>query len=117
MTQSSEAALRALAEPRRVAMLRLVRDRPRSVGEIAGHFKDITQQAVSQHLRELREAGLVAVHKDGQRRMYILRPEGIEGLESFLRDLWPSGLERLEPAAQEDGGWPAAGVGGGPGRP
>ena len=79
MTQSSQAALKALAEPRRVAMLRLVRDRPRSVGEIAGHFEDITQQAVSQHLRELREAGLVAVHKDGQRRMYMLRPGGNRG--------------------------------------
>jgi DNA-binding transcriptional ArsR family regulator len=95
MPPSSQAALKALAEPRRVAMLRLVRDRPRSVGEIAGHFDDITQQAVSQHLRELREAGLVAVHKDGQRRLYMLRPEGIEGLESFLRDLWPSGIDRL----------------------
>jgi DNA-binding transcriptional ArsR family regulator len=104
MPPSSEAALKALAEPRRVAMLRLVRDRPRSVGEIAGHFDDITQQAVSQHLRELREAGLVAVHKDGQRRLYLLRPEGIEGLESFLRDLWPAGLERLKQAAEDDGG-------------
>jgi DNA-binding transcriptional ArsR family regulator len=94
MPPSSEAALKALAEPRRVAMLRLVRDRPRSVGEIAGHFDDITQQAVSQHLRELREAGLVDVHKDGQRRLYLLRPEGIEELETFLRDLWPAGMSR-----------------------
>jgi DNA-binding transcriptional ArsR family regulator len=104
MTQDSAAALKALAEPRRVAMLRLVRDRPRSVGEIAGHFEDITQQAVSQHLRELREAGLVAVHKDGQRRMYLLRPEGIERLESFLRDLWPAGIDRLTQVAGDDGG-------------
>jgi DNA-binding transcriptional ArsR family regulator len=104
MTPSSEAALKALAEPRRVAMLRLVRDRPRSVGEIAGHFEDITQQAVSQHLRELREAGLVVAHKDGQRRLYVVRPEGLEGLESFLRDLWPAGLERLGQAAEDDGG-------------
>jgi len=104
MTQSSEAALKALAEPRRVAMLRLVRDQPRSVGEIAGHFEDITQQAVSQHLRELREAGLVAVHRDGQHRMYVLRPEGIEDLESFLRDLWPSGLDRLSRVAEDGRG-------------
>jgi DNA-binding transcriptional ArsR family regulator len=102
MTQDSTAALKALAEPRRVAMLRLVRDQPRSVGEIAGHFEDITQQAVSQHLRELREAGLVAVHRDGQRRMYMLRPEGIEDLESFLRGLWPAGVDRLSRA--DDGG-------------
>ena len=51
-----QAVLRALAEPRRQAMLRLVRDRPRSAGEIGGHFRDITQQAVSQHLRVLAEA-------------------------------------------------------------
>src|SRR3954449_8424664 len=95
MPPSSQAALKALSEPRRVAMLRLVCDRPRSVGEIAGHFEDITQQAVSQHLRELREAGLVAVHKDGQRRLYVVRPEGIEGLETFLRDLSPPGLAGL----------------------
>lgn len=101
MTQSSQAALKALAEPRRVAMLRLVRDRPRSVGEIAGHFADITQQAVSQHLRELRKAGLVEAHRDGQRRLYVLRPEGIEDLESFLRGLWPSGLERLDQVADD----------------
>ena len=101
MTQSSQAALKALAEPRRVAMLRLVRDRPRSVGEIAGHFEDITQQAVSQHLRELREAGLVEAHRDGQRRLYVLRPEGIEDLESFLRGLWPSGLGRLNQVADD----------------
>ncbi len=101
MTQDSAAALKALAEPRRVAMLRLVRDRPRSVGEIAGHFADITQQAVSQHLRELREAGLVEAHRDGQRRLYVLRPEGIEDLESFLRGLWPSGLERLNQVADD----------------
>jgi DNA-binding transcriptional ArsR family regulator len=102
MTQDSAAALKALAEPRRVAMLRLVRDQPRSVGEIAGHFEDITQQAVSQHLRELRKAGLVVVHRDGQRRMYMLRPEGIEDLESFLRGLWPVGVDRL--SRVDDGG-------------
>ena len=61
MPPSIEAALKALAEPRRVAMLRLVRDRPRSVGEIADHFDDITQQAVSQHLHVLKDA----VEEDG----------------------------------------------------
>ena len=61
---SGEAALRALAEPRRQAILRLVRSQPRSVGEIAAHF-DITQQGISQHLRVLKDAGLVTGRKEG----------------------------------------------------
>jgi DNA-binding transcriptional ArsR family regulator len=106
MPPSTEAALKALAEPRRVAMLRLVRDHPRSVGEIADHFDDITQQAVSQHLRELREAGLVAVRKDGQRRLYLMRPEGLAGLGSLLRDLWPASLDGLvDDEAAPGGDW------------
>jgi DNA-binding transcriptional ArsR family regulator len=92
---SADAVLRALAEPRRREMLLLVRDEPRAVGEIAAHF-DITQQAVSQHLKVLREAGLVAVRKDGQRRLYLVRPEGLATLERFLTELWPAGLERLK---------------------
>jgi DNA-binding transcriptional ArsR family regulator len=98
---STDAVLRALAEPRRQEMLRLVRDEPRSVGEIAEHF-DITQQAVSQHLQVLREAGLVAVRKDGQRRLYLVRPEGLETLEAFLSELWPEGLRRLKKAVESE---------------
>jgi DNA-binding transcriptional ArsR family regulator len=98
---STDAVLRALAEPRRQEMLRLVRNEPRSVGEIAEHF-DITQQAVSQHLQVLREAGLVAVRKDGQRRLYLVRPEGLETLEAFLAELWPEGLRRLKEAVESE---------------
>lgn len=100
---STDAVLRALAEPRRRAMLRLVRDEPRSVGEIAAHF-DVSQQAVSQHLQVLKEAGLVAVRKERQRRLYVVRPEGLETLEGFLAELWPAGLERLKRAMETDRG-------------
>jgi DNA-binding transcriptional ArsR family regulator len=100
---SADAVLRALAEPRRREMLRLVRDEPRSVGEIAEHF-DITQQAVSQHLQVLKEAGLVGMRKDGQRRLYVVRPEGLETLEAFLSELWPAGLKRLKQAVEQDRG-------------
>lgn len=100
---STDAVLRALAEPRRRAILQLVRDEPRSVNEIAGEF-DISQQAVSQHLQVLREAGLVAVRKDGQRRLYVVRPEGLETLERFLAELWPAGLARLKAAVESDHG-------------
>jgi DNA-binding transcriptional ArsR family regulator len=95
----AEATFPALADPRRRAMLLLVRDEPRSVNEIAERF-DITQQAVSQHLRVLRDAGLVAVRADGQRRLYTVRPEGLESLEAFLAELWPAGLRRLKEAVE-----------------
>jgi DNA-binding transcriptional ArsR family regulator len=97
----AEAALRALALPSRRQMLRLVRDEPRSVNEIAGHF-DMSQQAVSQHLQVLRDAGLVAVRPDGQRRLYMVRADGLQSLEAFLADLWPERLRRLK-GAIEDG--------------
>ena len=99
----TDAVLRALAEPRRRAMLQLVRDEPRSVGEIAAQF-DISQQAVSQHLQVLKEAGLVAVRKEGQRRLYVVRPEGLETLEAFLAELWPTGLARLKAAIESEHG-------------
>ena len=99
---SAEATFAALAEPRRRAMLMLVRDQPRSVNQIAEHF-DITQQAVSQHLRVLKDAGLVAVRPEGQRRLYMVRPEGLEGIEAFIRDLWPQSLRKLKDAVERDG--------------
>jgi DNA-binding transcriptional ArsR family regulator len=96
---STDAALKALAEPHRRAILRLVRDQPRSVREIAEHF-DITQQAVSLHLKVLREAGLVGVRRDGQRRLYLVDPDGMDSLQDFLAELWPAGLDRLRHAVE-----------------
>jgi len=97
---SADAALTALAEPRRRAILMLVRDEPQSVNEIAAHF-DVTQQAVSQHLQVLKEAGLVAVRAQGQRRLYAIRPEGIESVREFLAELWPASLEDLKRAVED----------------
>jgi DNA-binding transcriptional ArsR family regulator len=98
---NAEAALAALAEPRRRAILMLVRDEPRSVNEIAAQF-DITQQAVSQHLRVLKDAGLVAVRPVGQRRLYALRTEGLESVQDFLARLWPESLQGLKRAVESD---------------
>src|SRR5215469_4349905 len=95
----TEAAFQALADPRRRAILRLVREHPRSVNEIAGQF-DISQQAVSQHLKVLKEAGLVAVRPQGQRRLYVVRPEGLAGLRDFLAEFWPEQLEHLKRAME-----------------
>jgi DNA-binding transcriptional ArsR family regulator len=103
---SAEAALGALAEPRRRAILLLVRDEPHSVGEIAAHF-DITQQAVSQHLQVLKDAGLVAVRPAGKRRLYAVRTEGLESVRELLEQMWPQSLDRLKQAIegeQRDGG-------------
>ena len=99
----NDAAFQALAEPRRRAILRLVRDRPRSVNEIAERF-DVTQQAISQHLKVLKDAGLVAVRPDGQRRLYVVRPEGLSALRDFLDEFWPDSLQRLKRAVESDDG-------------
>lgn len=96
-------AFAALAEPRRQAILRLVRDGPMSVNDIAGHF-EISQQAVSQHLKVLRDAGLVAVQPVGQRRLYALRPEGIDAARELLEEFWPAHLARLKRAVEQDDG-------------
>jgi DNA-binding transcriptional ArsR family regulator len=96
---STDAVLKALAEPNRRQILRLVRSEPRSVNEIAEHF-EITQQAVSLHLKVLREAGLVAVRRDGQRRLYVVDPDGFASLESFVAEFWPDRLSRLKQAVE-----------------
>ena len=96
---ATDAVLKALAEPRRQAILRLVRDRPRSVNEIGAHF-DISQQAVSQHLQVLADAGLVVAQAAGRQRLYVVDTKGLEVLERFLADLWPRGLDRLKEAVE-----------------
>ena len=94
-----EAALKAIAEPRRRAILHLVHDRERTAGEIAGHF-EVSRPAVSQHLRVLKEAGLVSERRDGARRWYRARPETLRDLQRFLEEFWDDKLARLKAAAE-----------------
>lgn len=94
-------AAQALAEPRRREILRLVRDRERTVNDIASHF-DVTQPAVSQHLKALEGAGLVNVRTQGARRLYSLRPEGLSDLRTFIEDLWERRLDRLRDVIVSD---------------
>jgi DNA-binding transcriptional ArsR family regulator len=82
-------------------MLMLVRDQARSVSDIAEHFQ-ITQQAVSQHLKVLKDAGLVAVKADAQRRLYVVRPEGFDTVHGFLEAFWPERLDQLKRAVESD---------------
>jgi DNA-binding transcriptional ArsR family regulator len=96
-----EAVVRAIAEPRRRAILRLVRDDELAAGEIASHF-DVSRPAVSQHLTVLKDAGLLEERRDGTRRLYRARPEGLEGLKEFLDEFWGLGLARLKQAAESE---------------
>lgn len=96
-----EAALKALAEPRRRRILTLVRDGELTAGEIASHF-EITRPAVSQHLTVLREAGLVDERRNGTRRLYRARPEGLAELKAFLEGFWEERLEVLKREAERE---------------
>jgi DNA-binding transcriptional ArsR family regulator len=90
-----QAAIEAIVEPRRREILRLVRDEEMTAGRIATHF-DVTRQAISQHLGVLRSAGLVSERRDGTRRIYRVRPEGLTELRAFLDDFWSDRLKKLK---------------------
>jgi DNA-binding transcriptional ArsR family regulator len=90
-----EAALKAIAAPRRRQILSLVRDDELSAGEIAKNF-DVTRPAVSQHLNVLKEAGLVSERRNGTRRLYRARPEGLAPVKQFLEEFWDPRLEALK---------------------
>src|SRR5918992_801003 len=94
-----EAAAHAIAAPRRRAILRLVRSDELSAGEIAAHF-DVTRPAVSQHLRVLKDADLLVERREGARRLYRARPEGLAELRAFVEDFWDDGLETLKREAE-----------------
>ena len=96
-----EAALKAIAAPRRRQILTLVRDGELSAGEIAGHF-DVTRPAVSQHLNVLKEAGLVSERRNGTRRLYRARPEGLVPLKQFLEEFWDERLGALKAEAERE---------------
>jgi DNA-binding transcriptional ArsR family regulator len=90
--------LDVLAEPRRRRILDLLRQGELPVGELVERLGD-SQPLVSKHLRVLREAGLVGVRADGQRRLYRLRPEPLIELDAWLepyRQMWRTSLDRLE---------------------
>ena len=96
-----EAALKAIVAPRRRQILTLVRGGELSAGEIAGHF-DVTRPAVSQHLNVLKEAGLVTERRNGTRRLYRARPEGLAQLKAFLEEFWDERLDALKAEAERE---------------
>jgi DNA-binding transcriptional ArsR family regulator len=88
-------ALRALADPGRRRILTLVRTEERMAGEIAAELP-VTWPAVSQHLRVLKTAGLITERRDGARRYYRARPEGLADVRAFLDGLWDEKLQSLK---------------------
>src|SRR5690242_11667278 len=98
VSATATAAIEVLAEPSRRRILDLLRDGERPVGELVEHMQ-LTQPAISKHLRVLRDAGLVEVRPDAQRRLYRIRPEPLVELDAWLepyRQLWNTRLDRLE---------------------
>lgn len=100
-----DVALKALAEPHRRAILALVADEARPVGDIAGHL-DITGQAVSRHLKVLHEAGLVDERREGTRHLFVVNPDGFAAVQEFLAGFWAEHLGRLGTALTEPGAEP-----------
>jgi DNA-binding transcriptional ArsR family regulator len=95
-----DAALKALAEPRRREILRLVWHDELPAAEIAARFNDVTRSAVSQHLGVLREAELVIERRDGTRRLYRANQAEMVRLRQFLDEYWTGSLQQLQSLAE-----------------
>jgi DNA-binding transcriptional ArsR family regulator len=96
-----ETVLKAIAEPRRQEILRLLWQRERAAGEVAAHF-DISRPAISKHLRILKEAGLLEERRAGTQRLYRARPERLADARRFLESFWDEGLAAIKRSAEGD---------------
>jgi DNA-binding transcriptional ArsR family regulator len=90
----------ALADSSRRAVFEALRDGPVAVGELAKRFP-ISRPAVSQHLKVLKDAGLVTDHADGTRRLYRIRPEGVAEMRAYLDQMWGDALEAFAAAVEQ----------------
>jgi DNA-binding transcriptional ArsR family regulator len=95
VTANRLAGFDALSDPTRRAVFERVAERPRAVGEIADGLP-VSRPAVSQHLKVLKDAGLVTDHRDGNRRIYALDPSGVEELRSYLDRFWNRALDSFK---------------------
>jgi len=91
----------ALAQPKRREILRLLAGRELTAGEIASHFA-VTQPAISQHLKILKDVELLNERREGTKRVLSVRAQGFEDLQRFLAELLPSRLERLKELAEKE---------------
>ena len=97
----TDLVLRALADPHRREIMRLIQDTELPAGQIAAHFT-LTQQAVSQHLTVLKRAGLLEERREGTRHLYRFRPASLEPVRDMLDEFWPDALQRLKRAVERD---------------
>ena len=95
--------LDALGDPTRRQVFELLREGPRSVGELASRVP-VSRPAVSQHLRVLEDAGLVSHRREGTRHLYELDGSGVEELRAWVDDFWSDALVRFKAAAENKGG-------------
>ena len=91
----------AIAQPKRREILRLLAGGEMSAGDVSARF-DVTQPAISQHLKALKNAGLVEERRDGARRLYSVRAEGLGDLHDFLAEVLPGRLKRLKQVVEDD---------------
>jgi DNA-binding transcriptional ArsR family regulator len=98
-----EQALQALGDPTRRAVLEELRDGPRAVGEIAARLP-VSRPAVSQHLRVLKEAGLVTERQNGTRHLYRVDPDGLAEVREYLSQFWEEALASFKAAAEKEEG-------------
>ena len=95
-----DAVAHALADGTRRGLLRLVRDDERTAGDLAAAFPTMSRPAVSQHLGVLRDAGLVTIRPDGNRRLYRARRDGLAEVWQFVDEMWTDRLAKLKRAAE-----------------
>jgi DNA-binding transcriptional ArsR family regulator len=101
---ATDQVLRALAEPRRRAILQLVASEELAAGQIAATF-EVSRTAVSQHLTVLKEAGLLNERREGTRRFYRARPEALDRLRQLLDQMWASSLDVARRLAERERGF------------
>jgi DNA-binding transcriptional ArsR family regulator len=96
-----ETVLKAIAEPRRQDILRLIWSQERTAGDVASHF-DLSRPNISKHLRILKEAGLAEERRDGTRRLYRARPDRLAEAREFLDAFWDTTLDTIKRSAESD---------------
>ena len=94
--------LSALGDPTRRAIFEELARRPRPVGELAERFP-VSRPAVSQHLKVLKEAGLVSDRREGSRRLYRVDPRGVGAMRAYFDRFWHEALAAFEDAAERKG--------------